>query len=66
MVKPTLALFSLETQSPKEHLNIYTPLVLLRSSVEREMFLEIIKLEVLNFLQYSILKPRHLLEKDLN
>ena len=34
VVRPTYALFSLETQSPKGHLNIYTTLVLSRSSVE--------------------------------
>ena len=37
-------------QSPKGHLNIYTMLVLSRSSVEGEVLLEIIRLEVLNLL----------------
>ena len=55
MVRPIyVLLFSLETQSPKRHLNIYTMFVLSRSSVEGEVFLEIIRLEVLNFLLYII------------
>ena len=49
VVKPTYALFSLEMQSPKGHLNIYPTLVLSRSSVEGEV-LEFIRLEVLNLL----------------
>ena len=50
VVRPTYALFSLVTPSPQGHLNIYTTLVLSRSSVEREVLLEIIRLEVLNLL----------------
>ena len=50
VVRPTYALFSLETQSPKGYLNIYTTFVQSRSSVEEEEFLEIIRLEVLNLL----------------
>ena len=50
VVRPTYALFSLETQSSKGHLNIYTTFVLWRSSVEGEELLEIIRLEVLNLL----------------
>ena len=43
--------FSLKTQSHKGHLNIYMKmLVLSRSSVEGEVSLEIIRLEVLNLL----------------
>ena len=50
VVKPTYILFSLETQSPKVHLNIYTSFVLSRSSMEWEELLEIIRLEVLDSL----------------
>ena len=51
VVRPTYAQFSLETQCPKGHLNIrHTTLVLSRSSVEGEVLLEIIRLEVLNLL----------------
>ena len=50
VVRPTYILFSLETQSFKGHLNIYTTLVLSRSSMEGEELLEIIRLEVLNLL----------------
>ena len=50
VVRPTYALFSLETQSPKGHLNIYTTLVLSRSIVDGEVLLEIFRLEVLNLL----------------
>ena len=50
VVRPTYALFSLETQFPKGHLNIYTTFVLSRSSVEGDELLEIICLEVLNLL----------------
>ena len=46
VVRPIYVLFSLETESPKEHLNIYTTFFLSRSSVEGE----IIRLEVLNLL----------------
>ena len=46
VVRPTQVLFSLETQSPKGHSNIYTTFVLARNSVEGEKFLEIIRLEV--------------------
>ena len=49
VVRPTYTLFSLETHSPKEYLNIYT-FVLSRSSVKWEELLEIIRLEVLNLL----------------
>ena len=45
VVKRTYVLFSLETQSPKGHLNIYTTLVLSISSVEREVLLKIIRLD---------------------
>ena len=48
MVRPTYELFSLETQYPKGHLNIYTTFILPRSLVEREVLLEIIMLKVLN------------------
>ena len=47
VVRPTYALFSLETLSSKEHLNIYMMLVLSRSSLEGEVLLEIIRLEVI-------------------
>ena len=50
VVRPTYASFSFETQSPKGHLNIYTTLILSRSSIEGEVLLEIIRLEVLNLL----------------
>ena len=50
VVRPTYELLSLEKQSPKGRLNIYTTLVLSRSSVEGEVLLEIIMLEVLNLL----------------
>ena len=50
VVSPTYALFSLETQSPKGHLNIYTTWVLSRSAVEGEVLLEIITWDVLNLL----------------
>ena len=50
VVRPTYVLFSLETQSPKGYLNVYTTFVLSRTSVEREELLEIIRLEVLNLL----------------
>ena len=48
VVRLTYALFSLKIQSPKGHLNIYITLILSRSSVEREVLLEIIRLEILN------------------
>ena len=49
-VRLTYVLFSLETQSPNGHLNIYMKFVRSRSSEEREELLEIIRLEVLNLL----------------
>ena len=51
MVGPMYVLFSLETQSPEGHLNIYTMPVQSRSFKEGEELLEIIRLEVLNLLQ---------------
>ena len=54
-VRPTYILFSLETQSPKGHLNIYRTLVLSRSSVDGEVLSEIIRVEVLNLLLYICL-----------
>ena len=48
--RPMYVLFSLERQSLKGHLNMYTAFVLSRSSVEEEELLEIIRLEVLNLL----------------
>ena len=54
VVRPTYALFSLETQSPREHLDLYSTFVQSRSSIDWEVLLEIIRLEVLNFLQYII------------
>ena len=50
VVRPTYALFSLETQSPKGHLNIYMTFVQSRISVEGEVLLKIIRMEVLNLL----------------
>ena len=50
VVRPIYVLFSLETQSPRGHLNKYTTLVLSRTSVDGGVLLEIIRLEVLNFL----------------
>ena len=50
VVRPIYALCSLETQSPRGHLNIYTTLVLSGSLVVGEALLEIIRLEVLNFM----------------
>ena len=50
VVRPTYALYSLDTLSSKEHVNRYTTLVLSRSSVEGEVLLEIIRSEVLNLL----------------
>ena len=50
VVRSTYALFSLKTQSPKRHLNIYMMFVLSRSLVEGEVLLEIIRLEVLTLL----------------
>ena len=54
VVRPTYILFSLETQSPKGHLNIYTTLILSISSGEEEVLFELIRLEVLNFLLQMI------------
>ena len=54
VVRPTYTLFSLETQSPKGHLNIYTMLILSRSSVEGEALYETIRLEVINLLYHMI------------
>ena len=48
VVRPTYVLFSLETQSPKGHLNIHTTFVLSGNSEEWGELLEIIKLEVFN------------------
>ena len=50
VVRPTYVLFSLETQSPKGYLNMYTMFILSRSSVKREELLEIIRLEFSNLL----------------
>ena len=50
VIRPMYVLFSLETQSPKGHLNMYTTFVLSRSSVEREELLEIIRFEIFRFL----------------
>ena len=46
------ALFSWETQSPKGHLNVYIYMMFVqtRNSAEREVLMEIIRLEVLNLL----------------
>ena len=58
VIRPTYPLFSFETRSPKGHLNIYTALVLSKSSVEGEVLLKIIRLEVYDmsifFLVWSI------------
>ena len=51
VVRLTYVLFSLESQYLTRHLNIYTTFVLLRSSVEVGVLLEIIRLEVLNLLK---------------
>ena len=49
-VRPTYVLFSLETQSPKGHLNICMGIVLSRSSVQWKGLLEVFKLDIFNLL----------------
>ena len=46
VVRPSYILFSLETHSPKGHLNIYMMFVLSRSSVEEGDLFEIIRLYI--------------------
>ena len=44
--KTNVLLFSLETQTPKGHLNLYLTFVISRSSVEGKNLLEIIRFEI--------------------